>query len=312
MSVIKVEDVAYARFRAPDLARMKDFLEDFGLVKVEAGGCDGRLYMRGRGTAPFVHVTKEGDPAFVGLGFRAASLEDLETLARHEGAEVQSSPEPGGGSVVRLTDPDGFAVEVVAAQTPAEALPIDPHTAWNHAHERPRQRQTKRTGAGSATVVRLGHGVLNVSDFRRSEAWYKARFGFITSDEIVAGPDISIAAFLRCDRADQPTDHHTLFLIQLPNGKVGFNHAAFEVRDMDDLMRGHRHLKTAGAEPEWGVGRHFLGSQVFDYWRDPWGFTLEHWTDGDLFTAADGSRTATVEELMGVQWGPDMPATLAS
>ena len=312
MSVIKAEDIAYVRFRAPDLGRMRTFLQDFGLLDVKADGSSETLHMRGRGTAPFVHVTEQGEPAFVATGFRAASIEDLERLARYENVDVQPCLEPGGGSIVRLTDPDGFGVEVVAGQTPVDALPIDPHTAWNHAHEQPRQRAIKRTGAGSATVVRLGHGVLNVSDFRRSEAWYKERFGFITSDEIVAGPDISIAAFMRCDRADQPTDHHTLFLIQLPNGKAGFNHAAFEVRDMDDLMRGHRHLKTVGAEPEWGVGRHFLGSQVFDYWRDPWGFTLEHWTDGDLFTAADGSRTATVEELMGVQWGPDMPATLTA
>ena len=310
MSLIKVEDVVYVRFRVPDLGRMRTFLQDFGLAEVDEGGDAERLYMRGRGPAPFVHVTERGEPAFAALGFKATSVEDLRALAAHEGVGVEASLEPGGGSIVRLTDPDGFGVEVVAGQTEAEPLPLDPHQAWNNAHDRPRQSQIKRTGSGSATVVRLGHGVLNVSDFRRSEAWYKARLGFITSDEIVAGPDISIGAFMRCDRAEHPTDHHTLFVIQLPTGKVGFNHAAFEVRDMDDLMRGHRHLTSVGAEAEWGVGRHHLGSQVFDYWRDPWGFTLEHWTDGDLFTAADGSRTATVEELMGVQWGPDMPASL--
>ena len=152
--------------------------------------------------------------------------------------------------------------------------------------------------------------VLNVSDFRRSEDWYKSLFGFITSDEILAAPDTSVGAFLRCDRGTEATDHHTLFLVQLPHGKPSFNHAAFEVRDMDDLMRGHSHLKSVGAEQEWGVGRHFLGSQVFDYWRDPWGFTLEHWTDGDLFTAEDASRTASVQDLMGVQWGPEIPPTL--
>ncbi|PZQ58339.1 MAG: glyoxalase, partial [Phenylobacterium zucineum] len=159
------------------------------------------------------------------------------------------------------------------------------------------------------SVVRLGHVVLNVSDFRASERWYKDRFGFITSDEIQVAPEFAIGAFMRCDRGDTPTDHHTLFLLQGPKGP-GFNHAAYEVADLDDLMRGHQRLKDAGRDAEWGVGRHILGSQVFDYWRDPWGHTLEHWTDGDLFTTADGSNISNLQELLGVQWGPQMPATM--
>jgi catechol 2,3-dioxygenase-like lactoylglutathione lyase family enzyme len=158
-------------------------------------------------------------------------------------------------------------------------------------------------------VLRLGHVVLNVSNFRASEAWYKERFGFITSDEIALSPAFSIGAFMRCDRGETLTDHHTLFLLQNPKGP-GFNHAAFEVADLDDLMLGHQRLKEAKRHAEWGVGRHLLGSQVFDYWRDPWGHTLEHWTDGDLFTAADGSNTAALPDLLAVQWGPAAPPTM--
>lgn len=309
MSVIKIEDIAYVRFRAPDLAKMEAFLRDFGLAPAESQPEANRLYMRGSGDAPFLHVTEAGEAKFLAVGFRAESVADLETLAAHVGVPVEASDAPGGGKVVRLTDPDGHGVEVVAGQAPAAPLPIEDHIAWNNIHARPRQRAVKRTGAGSATVMRLGHAVLNVSDFRASEAWYKHLFGFITSDEIAVTPEMSIGAFMRCDRGPTPTDHHTLFLAQLPSGP-GFNHAAFEVRDLDDLMRGHDHLKQAGATPEWGVGRHVLGSQVFDYWRDPWGFTLEHWTDGDLFTADDPPRTASVRDLLGVQWGMPMPPTM--
>ena len=81
--------------------------------------------------------------------------------------------------------------------------------------------------------------------------------------------------------------------------------------NIDDLMRGHTHLKNAGRKAAWGVGRHILGSQVFDYWKDPWGHELEHWTDGDLFTAADGSGRSTFQELLGVQWGPLHPMMTA-
>lgn len=307
MSLIKIEDIAHVRFSAPDLGEMRSFLEDFGLTHVSD---DGALYMRGHGTAPFSHVTSEGEPGFAALGLRAASKADLETLAAAEGASVEPFEAPGGGYVVRLTDPDGKLVEVVAEQELADPLPIRAENPVNSPAQRQRQSATVRLDAGPAQVVRLGHCVLNVGDFRTAEAWYKERFGFITSDEIALTPEFSLGAFMRCDRGDIPTDHHTLFLVQSPSGP-GFNHAAFEVAGLDDLMLGHHYLKAAERTPEWGVGRHILGSQIFDYWRDPWGHKLEHWTDGDLFIAADGSNTASLEDLTSAQWGPAIPETFA-
>jgi len=307
MSTIKIEDVAFVRFRAPDLAEMRKFLEDFGLAIVEA--TDSRLVARGSGSAPVLHITERGNAGFSGVGFRAANVEVLETLAHAEGVTVEDFDAPGGGRRIVLADPDGHTVEVIAGQLPAEQLAMPEAQAWNRASLRNRTRAVKRISAGPAHVVRLGHVVLNVSNFRASEQWYKDRFGFITSDEIQLSPDFSIGAFMRCDRGDMPTDHHTLFLVQSPKGP-GFNHAAFEVADLDDLMCGHQKLKDAGRHAEWGVGRHILGSQVFDYWRDPWGHTLEHWTDGDLLTAADGSNKASLQDLLAVQWGPAAPPTM--
>ncbi|HWF01385.1 MAG TPA: VOC family protein [Caulobacteraceae bacterium] len=309
MSIIKVEDIAHVRFRAPDLARMEAFLRDFGLTPSASESTPERLYMRGRDAAPFLHVTEQGEPAFLAVGFRAASLDDLNRLAAASGAPVEPITAPGGGAMVRLRDPDGHGVEVVAGQTPGQPSEDEPPVAWNSSLNRARLGALKRVGSGSSSVVRLGHAVLNVADFRRSEAWYKHHFGFLTSDEIQITTEFSLGAFMRCDRGATPTDHHTLFLAQLPSGP-GFNHAAFEVRDLDDLMRGHQHLRQSGAHAEWGVGRHILGSQVFDYWRDPWGFTLEHWTDGDLLTAEVPPHTAALQELMGVQWGMSPPATM--
>jgi catechol 2,3-dioxygenase-like lactoylglutathione lyase family enzyme len=308
MGVIRIEDIAYVRFTAPDLPRMRGFLEAFGLHVTAQD--ERRLFARGAGPAPVLHVTELGEPGFAGLGLRAASLEDLHALADTEGAEVTPFDAPGGGQVVTLHDPDGHRVEVVAGQAALPEAPLPAPGDWNSVRERRRVREVKRTARGPSHVVRLGHCVLNVSDFRASERWYKGRFGFITSDEVALAPDLSVGAFLRCDRGETPTDHHTLFIVQGPHGP-GFNHAAFEVADLDDLMAGHDQLSAAGFTPEWGVGRHVLGSQVFDYWRDPWGHTVEHWTDGDLLTATQGSNTATLADLLGVQWGPPAPPTMA-
>lgn len=303
MPAIKVEDISHVRFAAPDLAAMQSFLEDFGFA---CSVQEGRLYGHATGGSAFVHVTEPGEPGFRALGLRAGSVDDLGQVAGIDGAAVEALEEPGGGYVVRLTDPDGFRVEVVAGQTVAPAEVSLPDVLHNNASARPRLRETIRLLQGPAHIERIGHCVLNVSDFRRSEAWYKERFGFLTSDEIEMAPGAAMGAFMRCDRGDLPTDHHTLFLAQLPQPPC-FLHAAFEVSNLDDLMLGHSHLKARGRDQAWGVGRHIMGSQVFDYWRDPWGHELEHWTDGDLMTAEVPPNKMPFQSLLAVQWGAPHP-----
>lgn len=303
MSVIRIEDIAHVRFAAPDLGVMRAFLEDFGLQVLEA---DGRLYGRGLDGRPFLHVTETGPARFLAVGFRAESLADLETLAAHEGVPIEDLHEPGGGKILRLTDPDGYRVEVVAGQAREAAASLPVELPRNTAAARPRANTTIRLQAAPAHVVRLGHAVLKVRDFHRSERWYKDRFGFLTSDEVEAAENVPVGAFMRCDRGDTPTDHHTLFLAQLP-GPVGLLHAAFEVASFDDLMVGHQYLKSRKRQSAWGVGRHIMGSQVFDYWKDPFGNELEHWTDGDLFTAGDPPQKQPMSALLSVQWGSPHP-----
>lgn len=303
MPVMKAIDVAYVRFSAPDIGVMRDFLSEFGMS--ETPGSDGALYMRGNGVDPFVHVTEPGEPAFLAFGIQAASLDDLRRLAEHDGKTVEPLAAPGGGFVVRLVDPDGHGVEVVAGQTPAEPGPTPPAVIRNEGGGAARA-ETRRIRQGPSHVMRLGHVVLGVSNFRASEAWYKERFGFLTSDEIQAAPGVSIGAFMRADRGAEPSDHHTLFIIENPAGP-GYMHAAFEVFDFDDLMAGHQHLARKTHQHHWGVGRHYLGSQIFDYWRDPWGHEIEHWTDGDRLTADVPPGVGSLQELMGVQWGMEMP-----
>jgi len=68
----------------------------------------------------------------------------------------------------------------------------------------------------------------------------------------------------------------------LAHEKTGLNHLSFEVSDIDDVCVGHDYLKQFGKyEHMWGIGRHVLGSQVYDYWADPWGHVHEHWADSD-------------------------------
>lgn len=304
MSIARIYDVSHVRFRAPDLDRMRAFMLDFGMV--DAGLARDVLYMRGYGPRPFLHATEQGEPGFAALGIVVADADDLTALARHEGVAVEAFDAPGGGQVVRLRDPDGHRVEVVGGQTLVETIAAPSPGSWNEKGSNRRLSSFRRIAKGPSHVLRLGHVVLGVSDFRRSEAWYKERFGLITSDEVQPEPGVPVGAFMRADRGDEPCDHHTLFLLQHPDGPA-FLHAAFEVVDLDDLMVGHDHLAERTHQKVWGIGRHKLGSQIFDYWNDPWGHEVEHWTDGDQLTASDGGGIASMDDLIGVQWGMSFP-----
>ena len=97
--MIKIKDVAYVRFGAPDLAKMERFLTDFGLVV--SARRDGALYARGTDPSPYVHVTENGEAGFRGVAFEAASAEDLAAAATLEGASaVEKIDAPGGGQRV--------------------------------------------------------------------------------------------------------------------------------------------------------------------------------------------------------------------
>ncbi len=305
--MIKVKDIAYARFAAPDLDAMERFVTDFGLVVTAREGES--LYARGTDPSPYLHVTERGEAGFRGVAFEAVSADDLVGASKLDGASaVEKIDAPGAGQRVHFTDPDGYEVEVVHGRELLPPLAVRSAAPLNRGSDRRRLGELQRVAAGPACVKRVGHAGLRVRDFRRSEAWYKSRFGSLSSDEVYLGArDNVIAAFLRCDRGAVHTDHHTLVCIGVGESETGLDHVAFEVEDFDAVMVGHEHLKAAGHEHKMGVGRHVLGGQVYDYWRDPWGQVLEHFTDGDLLNDQHETGVHDPSAALGSQWGSLTP-----
>jgi catechol 2,3-dioxygenase-like lactoylglutathione lyase family enzyme len=307
MPHIKVADIAYGRLRAPDLDLMEEFLTRFGMVRADRTPT--ALYMRGTDPFHHIHVSEKGDPKFVGFAYYAASEDDLHRLAKAPGAsQVESIDEPGAGKRVRLTEPNGYQIEVVHGIAPVAPLSIPPRQKLNTG-ENPllRTGELMRLPKGPSHVKRIGHSVLNTPKFRETVAWYREMLGFICSDDVYAGdPNNLIGSFNRCDRGHDYVDHHVFFC--LAHEKTGLNHLSFEVQDIDDVCMGHHYLKQFSSyEHMWGIGRHVLGSQVYDYWADPWGRVHEHWADSDRLNIANGSNLVPVEEAFISQWGEGPP-----
>lgn len=310
----RASEIAYVRFRVPDLSQMESFLTDFGLAtRVEHSSNSRVLFANGVGSRPYIYVAEAGAPEFLGFGFEMASPADFESLCHMDGASaVETIGYPGGGRRIRFVDPDGFQVDAVIDQATISRKRPPRRPPFNFGREFRRQGKSVRLQAGPSCVHRIGHCVLSIRDFAISEAWYKARFGLLTSDEIYKDDDQidrhdgkPMGAFLRCNLGVTPADHHTLFLLQ--GARPGLNHVAFEVDDWDSVMTGHDHLAGSGYQAHWGVGKHVLGSQVIDYWRDPFGNVFEHYADGDVFDSEFPAQRQTAETLRAVQWGQPMP-----
>ena len=304
MPVIKATDLAYGRLRSPDLDKQEEFLTAFGMVRAERTKY--ALYMRGTDAPHHLHVTELGPAKYIGIAFHAGSMDDLEKLARQPGATpVESIDEPGGGKRVRLTDPDGFQVEVIYGMEQLPKIPVK-RPPVNTGEDKTQRRNAlyyRGVDRGPSHVKRFGHFVVHTPQFEKTLGWYREMFGLRCSDDVYADSKENIVgSFNRLDRGDDFVDHHAFFCIR--SDKAGLNHLSYEAADIDDIMIGHEHLVDKGYEHFWGLGRHSLGSQVYDYWGDPWGRVHEHWADTDVLNASVPGNLVGRHELAGPWGGP--------
>ncbi|MEV6119424.1 VOC family protein [Streptomyces sp. NPDC052077] len=301
-------DAAHVTYEAPDLQVMEKFLTSFGMTRAE-GSDDRTLYMRGTGTQHHIHVTRKADrQRFVGASIEVATYRDLVELAALPGSSpITESTEPGSGQVVSMTMPDGIEIRAIWNRDRSEPLADREPFKMNNIRDKNRVNSSVRQSVAPCTIARLGHFVLHVKDHDASMAWLNERFNFLPSDYFLPpgqdGP--VVGTFVRLDLGEQLVDHH--FMLVLQSDWVGVHHSAFEVTDMDAVMSSHDYLLQQGYTPDVGVGRHLLGSQIFDYWKDPFGFRIEHYTDGDTVDGSHrpGKFNGTAADT--TQWGNRPP-----
>jgi len=303
-----IEDIEYVIFRHPDLEAASAFMREYGLLDLERRGAS--VYMRSHGDAPFSWVSTEGEAAFVGIGFRLEDEASLKHFAELFRGEIADCPHPGGGRYVVGSDPDGRRLEFVfgAARSkpiPSGGAPIE----WNDAFAKKRLGRFQRPAAGPAHIMRLGHVALFSPTPKQTIEWYCDKLGFKPSELIHAGDPGDqtniVASFMHLDRGPAWTDHHTVAIV--PAQTAGMDHISFECRDFDDLGMGHMAMLDKGYKHRWGIGRHFHGSQIYDYWTDPAGFHVEHYVDGDLVNAESPVLDYPFNRETLLQWGPAFP-----
>jgi len=224
----------------------------WALEEVSAAG--DTMHFRATGGEHHVLTIRERPQAsLLGVHFAAAhrgAVDQLCAKAKGYGVAVADHPAPldasaGGGYGFRFETPDGLPMTISSDRAQHPDVVVD------------RSRPTK-----------ISHVVLNSARTDDQVPFFIDVLGFKLSDST------HMMEFLRCS-----ADHHSIAIFR--NNGPSLNHVAYELPNIDGLMRGAGRLKRSGFDVEWGVGRHGPGSNVFSYFIEPNGFVAEYTTELD-------------------------------
>ncbi|KAH8648844.1 putative 2,3-dihydroxybiphenyl-1,2-dioxygenase or glyoxalase/bleomycin resistance protein-like protein [Ilyonectria robusta] len=306
---ILLDRLAHVCYQHPDLNEAKRFLLDFGLL-VEKEEPD-RIFFRGYGPEPVIYIATKGKRAFLGGTWVVQSMAELEkTVSYHNASRIQDMDAPGGGKYVTLRDPNDMVVRLVFGQTLRSAETYGA-VIMNASSTKPRKGEFVRLKPGPSEVYKLGHYGFSVHlpHFMKVRNWYTTTFNLKVTDSVFdTSTNEDITSFLHIDKGAEFVDHHSIFFVTHTEDKPShIHHSSFECNNFDTQQFGHDWLEKNGWKNCWGVGRHLLGSQIFDYWFDATGNVIEHYSDGDLVNCHTPlSREPAAPESLFV-WGPNIP-----
>jgi catechol 2,3-dioxygenase-like lactoylglutathione lyase family enzyme len=232
----------------PQAAAAAQFLEEvWGLLPAGATGkkSGGTRFFRGTGDHPYIlSITEAGAPGVAASTLAGAPDEIAQAKARASRARVPvralgELDAPGGGEGFIVQGPEGQIYQLVAET--ARPAPLQDR-------DRP---------------IQVTHAVINAVSREESERFAVDVLGFKVSDRT------RHMTFVRCNRK-----HHSIAFAHAEAASL--NHIAFEMQDIDAVMRGIGRMRDAGVEVAWGPGRHGPGNNVFGYFIAPFGPIIEY------------------------------------
>lgn len=259
MSFSPITHIRHFDLAVPDFENQVEFYKNHWGLTVQHDDGD-VVYFAAEGS-PEQYVTRirrSDDKRLDLVAFGAADRASVDQLAQELGSKgVQLVNEPdalqtlGGGYGFRFFDLEGRTVEV---STDVET------------------RKHRKIEEREAIPVRLSHVVLNSSQPEAMREWYEQHLGFRLSDTLNHPHVGDLFYFMRCS-----SQHHSMAIARGPHASL--QHASFELRGLDEYMRGSGRVMRAGYRKIWGPGRHAAGDNTFTYFVDPNGNTMEMTTE---------------------------------
>jgi len=235
----------------PQAAAAAQFLEEvWGLIPAGAAGASsgGTRFFRGTGDHPYIlSIADAKAPGVAAITLAGSADEIMQAKARAGRASARTRPlaeldAPGGGEGFIVQGPEGQIYRLIAET----------------ARPAPLQDRDK--------PIQITHAVINALSREESERFAVDVLGFQVSDRT------RHMTFVRCNRK-----HHSIAFAHAELASL--NHIAFEMEDIDAVMRGIGRMRDAGFQIAWGPGRHGPGNNVFGYFIAPFGAIVEYTTE---------------------------------
>jgi hypothetical protein len=198
-----------------------------------------------RGTGPYHHILAlhdgEAGTAVRRVVFDASDRQAVDDFHRKISAHIPTCgvpgpfDAPGGGYGFDFVDPEGRCLAIVCD--------VADHADGADVADRPHK---------------IAHVNFNAIDVGKTNALLMENLGFKLIDQ--SGP----LSFLHCDNSGHSS------VVVCGASKATINHIAFELPDLESVMRG------AGYPIEWGPDRHGAGNNVFAYFAGPEEIPLEY------------------------------------
>jgi len=277
-----ITGIAKATFGVADLGETTRFFDDFGLTQKSRSDTE-TLYALEEGSEVGVH--HKDDPAlpqawFEGNGVREViwgvdSKESLDTLVRNVAADRKVEERDG---VVYFKSDEGIAYGLKVWERRRVAYRPDgvnaPGAVMRFNHMR-RWRDEARPKC-------INHVVFKVTNYEKEFSLLQERLNFRLTD--------TPRGRGKFGRADGTNEHHNIFYRNIrPDEGVGFEHLAFTVEDIDEMMAGANNMMRAGWEGG-RLGRHRISSALFYYLKGPAGGEIEYNCDQDVIDDSYAAR----------------------
>ncbi len=202
-----------------------------------------------RGTGAFHHILslrQTAKPELIRMVLDAADRATVDAL--HQQAKAHGLTCDAPATLAQPHGDYGFGCKDVEGRNIWVVCGVKDHADGTDRPDRPRK---------------LSHVNLNTQDNDASFACWRDAFGFTLSDHT------SKFRFIRCN-----ADHHSIVLAF--GGGPTLNHIAFEMPDLDSVMRGAGRMIDHNHPIEWGPGRHGPGQNVFCYFVGPGDIPIEY------------------------------------
>lgn len=249
-----ISHVSAVALAVPDLGRASTFYRDLWQLDLVETDDDRAYFGAGCAESHILRLRRDDRPRIDMVTFAAHSPEAVDQVLGRVGGstegrivlEPDARQDLGGGYAGRFFDCDGRLIEVAADVVP---------------------RAFREVEAGESRPRHISHVVFNTPDIQRTRRWYEQVLGFKVSDWVE-----DFFCFLRTGRS-----HHIVAFAQ--SSHASLNHVSFELRGLDEFMRGTGRLMRHGQQPVWGPGRHGAGDNTFSYFREPTsGYVMEYTT----------------------------------